>query len=55
MKYNVMEFYTGQIKLKVPVKNSVKQWNRRGPKPIVLIKNTGKSSLISFSYYQWIF
>ena len=30
----------------VPVKNSVKQWNRRGPKPIVLIKN--KSSLIFF-------
>ena len=31
----------------VPVKNSVKQLNRRGPKPIVLIKN--KSSLIFFS------
>ena len=28
----------------VPVKNSVKQWNHHGPKPIVLIKN--KSSLI---------
>ena len=33
MKYNVTEFYTRQIEL-----NSVKQWNRRVPKPIVLIK-----------------
>ena len=42
MKYNETEFYTRQIEL-----NSVKQWNCRGPKPIVLIKN--KSSLILFS------
>ena len=28
----------------VPMKNSVKRWNRRGPKPTILIKN--KSSVI---------
>ena len=31
----------------IPVKNSVKQWNRHHPKPIVLIKN--KSPWIFFS------
>ena len=38
MKYNVTAFYTRQIELKFPSKNSVEQWNRRGSKPIVLIK-----------------
>ena len=47
------EFSKGEIIVawkkwrQVPMKTSVKRWNRRSPKPTILIKN--KSSLIFYS------